>query len=188
MEDCTPNRFWYKLLCTLVNVLTKFRYSIQRLTMGFGCVYVKWQSYLRLSRYLRERKMHQLWNIPAQLWEIVPPTDFDRCCFVPSSMCWRSIVTQFRGGRCDSAVCTSNVNALRDCPDLYDNVKYINFETFQLSYGRLYPQLNLIQVALYPCQCVDEVSLLNSEADDVIWLCVCPMTKLSSFVQISTWT
>ena len=75
-----------------------------------------------------------------------------------------------------------NVN----CPDLYVNVKYIDFETFQLSYGRLHPQQILIHVACYPRQCVDEVSLLNSEADDVILLCVCPMTKLSSFVQIST--
>ena len=82
----------------------------------------------------------------------------------------------------------SNVNALRDCPDLYVNVKYIDFETLQLSYGRLYPQQILIEVALYTRQCVDEVSLLNSEADDVIRLCVCPMTKLSSFVQISKLT
>ena len=82
----------------------------------------------------------------------------------------------------------SNVNALRDCPDLYVNVKYVDFETFQLSYARLYPQQILIEVAVHPRQCDDEVSLLNSEADDVIPLCVCPMTKLSSFVQISTWT
>ena len=82
----------------------------------------------------------------------------------------------------------SNVNALRDCHDLYVNVKYIDFETFLLSYGRLYPQQILIEVALYPRQYVDEVSLLNSEADDVIPLSVCPMTKLSSFVQLSTWT
>ena len=80
----------------------------------------------------------------------------------------------------------SNGNALRDCPDLYVNVKYIDFETFQLSYGRLYPQQILIEVALYPRQCVDEVSLLISKADDVIRLCVCPMAMLSSFVQIST--
>ena len=80
----------------------------------------------------------------------------------------------------------SNVNALRDCPHLYVNVKYIDFETFQLSYGRLYSQQIFVEFALYPRQCVDEVSLLNSEADDVIWLCVCPMTKLSKFVQIST--
>ena len=80
----------------------------------------------------------------------------------------------------------SNVNALCDCPDLYVNVKYIDFETLQLSYGRLYPRQILIEVALYPRECVDEVSLLNSEADDVIRLSVCPMTKLSSFVQIST--
>ena len=188
MVDCTPNRFLYKLLCTLGNVLTKFRYSIQKLTMWFSWVYVQWQSYLRLSRYLRERKMHQLWNIPAQIWEIVPPTDFDRSCFVPLSMCWRSFVTQFRGWRCDSAVCKSNVNALRDCPDLYGNVKCINFETFQLSYGRLYPKQILIQVALYPRQCVDEVSLLNSEADDVIRLCVCSMSMLSVIVPISMLT
>ena len=69
-------------------------------------------------------------------------------------------------------LCISNVNALRDCPDLYVNVKYIDFETFQLSYWRLYPQQILIQVALYPRQCVDEVSLLNSEVDDVIPLSV----------------
>ena len=254
MEDCTPNIFWYKLLFTLVNVLTKFRYSIQRLTMWFGCVYVQWQSYLRLSRYLRERKTHQLWNIPAQLWEVVPPTDFDTSCFVPSFMCWRSFVTRFRGWRCDLAVCMSNdkavfvcpdiyVNvkcrlwnipaqlweivpttyfdtscfvplsmcwwsfvtqfrgwrhdlavcmsndkAVFVCPDIYVNVKCINFETLQPSYGRLYPQQILIQVALYPRQCVDEVSLLNSEADDVIWLCVCPMSMLSVIVPISMLT
>ena len=79
----------------------------------------------------------------------------------------------------------SYVNDLRDCPDLYVNVKYIDFETFQLSYESLYPQQILIEVALDPRQCVDEVSLLNLEVDDVIWLCVCPMTKLASFVQIS---
>ena len=82
----------------------------------------------------------------------------------------------------------SNVNALLDCPDLYVNVKYIDFETFQLSCGRLYPQQILIQVALYPCQCIDEVSLLNSEADDVIRLCVCPMSMLSVIVPISMLT
>ena len=74
------------------------------------------------------------------------------------------------------------------CPDIYVNVKYINFETFQLSYGRLYPQQILIQVALYSRQCVDEVSLLNSEADDVLWLCVCPMAMLSVIVPISKLT
>ena len=188
MGDCTPNRFWYKLLCTLVNVLTKFRYSIQRLTMWFRWVYIQWQSYLRLSRYLRERKMHQLWNIPAQLLEIVPPTYFDTSCFVPSSMCWRSFVTQFRGWRCDLAVCMSNDKATFVCPDIYGNVKCINFETFQLSYGRLYPQQILIEVALYPRQCVDEVSLLNAEADDVMRLCVCPMSMLSVIVPISMLT
>ena len=82
----------------------------------------------------------------------------------------------------------SNVNALRDCPDLYVNVKYIDFETFQLSYVRLYPQHILIEVALHPHQCVDEVTLLNSEADDVILLCVCPMSMLSVIVPISMLT
>ena len=86
----------------------------------------------------------------------------------------------------DPAACMSNGNALRDCPDLYVNVKCIKNETFQLGYGSMYPQQILIEVALYTCQCVDEVLLLNSEADDMIRLSVCPMTMLSSFVQIST--
>ena len=82
----------------------------------------------------------------------------------------------------------SNDKAIFVCPDIYVNVKRINFETFQLSYGRLYPQQSLIEVALYPHQCVDEVSFLISEADDVIRLCVCPMSMLSVIVPISMLT
>ena len=84
----------------------------------------------------------------------------------------------------------SNGNALRECPDLYENVKYINFETFQLGYGSMYPQHILIEVALYPYQCMDEVSLLNSDADDVIRLsfghCQCyPWLSRSTISMIS---
>ena len=61
----------------------------------------------------------------------------------------------------------SNGNALRDCPDLYVNLKYIDFESFQLGYGWMYPQQILIEVALHPRQCVDEVSLIDSEANGI---------------------
>ena len=55
--------------------------------MWSGWVFVQGQWYVRLSRVLCERKMHQLWNIPARLRLNVPPptTDFDRSCIVPLS-------------------------------------------------------------------------------------------------------
>ena len=82
----------------------------------------------------------------------------------------------------------SNDKAIFVYPDIYVNVKRINFETFQLSYGRLYPQQILMEVVLYPRPRVDEVSFLNSEADDVTWLCVCPMSMLSVIVTITMFT
>ena len=82
----------------------------------------------------------------------------------------------------------ANTDAIRDCPDLYENVENLNFETFQLGYGSMYPPQILVEAALYPCQCVDDFSLLNSDADDMIRLSVYPMTMLSVFDQISKLT
>ena len=66
----------------------------------------------------------------------------------------------------------SNANGIFVWPDLYVNVKCINFETFQLGYGSMYPQQILIEVAMNPCECVDEVSLFDSEANDICYLII----------------